>query len=67
VHNIYGNESCFYIFHCKVEAASPTETTLSEQTLASEFWFCQAEESCPGRVNLCHEDETRKAGGLIPD
>ena len=22
---------------------------------------------CAGRVNICHGDETRKAGGMIPD
>ena len=55
-------------FRREVEAASPTGNTLSEQTLASEFWFCQSEkERCPGRVNICHGDETRKAGGMIPD
>ena len=31
-------------FRCKVEAASPTGTTLSEQIPASEFWFCQGGE-----------------------
>ncbi len=53
---------------CKVVAASPTGNTLSKQTLTGEFWFCQSEkERCPGRVNLCHGDETRETGGLIPD
>ena len=56
------------IFRCKVETASPIRNTLSEQTLAGEFCFCQAEkERYPGRVNLCHGDETRETGGLIPD
>ena len=57
-----------YFFHYKVAAASPTGTTFSEQTLTGESCFCQAEkERCPVRVNLCHGDETRETGGLIPD
>ncbi len=51
----------------KVETATYTGNTLSERISASEFCFCQSEEGCPGRVSLCHGDETRKTGGPYPD
>ncbi len=49
------------IFPLQSRNRNPTGTTLSEQTLTSEFCFCQAEkERCPVRVNICHGDETKE-------
>ena len=59
----------------KTAAIPPQRRTraLSETPCVSECWsanlrFCQSEkEGCPGRVNICHGDETRKTGGPHPE
>ena len=56
-------------FRRNVETAPPIGNTLSEQIPASEYLLLPGREGLDGtgRVNLCHEDETRKTGGPHPE
>ena len=56
-------------FRRNVETASPIGNTLSGQIPASEYLLLPGREGWDGtgRVNICHEDETRKTGGPHPE